>query len=76
MVNVIDTTRSAFRGWITIRGLHSWNTETFEMIATRCGELMEVDKNTANFSVLTAAKVKSENHRNSHHPAFILPQYK
>lgn len=53
LVNVIDSKKSQFRGWIQIRGLpfDSWNTETFESIANRWGGLLEVDKNTESFSI-------------------------
>lgn len=60
MLNAIDTNYSRFRGWIAIKGLPFllWNSHSFENIASQCGELLEIHTRTANFSILTEAKIK------------------
>lgn len=59
MFNVIDSSLSAFIRWITVKCLpfEARNNEIFKSVVFDYGGLMEVDKNTANQSILTVAKI-------------------
>lgn len=51
---------ASYGGWVAICDLpfHLWSKSTFEMIGSKCGGLIEVDRRTSNFENLFQARLK------------------
>lgn len=72
LVNSFDVLKAKYKGWICIRGLpfHLWNEDTFSRIGSYCKGLVEIDKQTKDFSVLKKLRSESRIHAFRNPPSF------
>lgn len=63
-MNTIEPLKAKFEGWICVWGLpfDIWNKESFSRLVAR-GGLIEIDKQTKDFLVLTEANIRVQNSR-------------